>query len=226
MPTPPPDMPPLETARSDQVEVSFDGSRCIHARYCVTRAPATFLANVDGPWIHAAATAVESLVAVIHQCPSGALHYRRFDGGPEEPPPPVNLVTLRENGPYEVRAPMRLGDTAPGFRAALCRCGASKNKPFCDNSHRHNGFQATSEPPSGNTTALGQRDGPVSVLPLADGPLRLAGSLEIVSGTGRIVERTRAVELCRCGASEHKPFCDDSHLRIGFRAPGVERPPE
>jgi len=226
MPTPSQDAPPVETARSDHVEVSFDGARCIHARYCVTRAPATFLANVDGQWIHPAATAVETLVATIHQCPSGALHYRRLDGGPEEPAPPVNLVTLRENGPYEVRAPMRLGDTSPGFRAALCRCGASRNKPFCDNSHRKSGFQATSEPAGGNTTALVRRDGPVDVLPIADGPLRLVGALEIVSGTGRIVERTREVELCRCGGSEHKPFCDDSHLRIGFRAPGVERPAE
>jgi CDGSH-type Zn-finger protein len=45
------------------------------------------------------------------------------------------LVAVREAGPYAVRADMRLDGERVGFRATLCRCGASKNKPFCDGTH-------------------------------------------------------------------------------------------
>ncbi|MBO9687055.1 MAG: CDGSH iron-sulfur domain-containing protein [Mitsuaria chitosanitabida] len=224
--TPPtaPEVHPVERACSAWLEVRFDGNRCIHARQCVTGAPATFLADVEGPWIRPAMTPLQDLMAVIRNCPSGALSYRRLDGGPPEHAPPVNLLTLRENGPYAVRARLAIegADAAPiatdvGYRATLCRCGGSRRKPFCDNSHRRNGFEATGEPPSGRTAALAVRDGPLAIAPQVDGPLEVRGQLEIVSGTGRIVERTSAVTLCRCGASRNKPFCDDSHLRIGFR---------
>ena len=46
----------------------------------------------------------------------------------------------------------------------------------------------------------------------------LGGNVEICSGTGRTVARTRSTRLCRCGASGNKPFCDGSHARIGFRS--------
>jgi CDGSH-type Zn-finger protein len=48
--------------------------------------------------------------------------------------------------------------------------------------------------------------------------LRLRGNLEITSGTGRMVARITSANLCRCGASQSKPFCDGSHARIGFPA--------
>ena len=50
------------------------------------------------------------------------------------------------------------------------------------------------------------------------GPLKVRGPLEICSGTGRTVFRTQYAKLCRCGGSANKPFCDDTHLRIGFRS--------
>jgi CDGSH-type Zn-finger protein/uncharacterized Fe-S cluster protein YjdI len=216
---------PVERACSAWLEVRFDGNRCIHARHCVTGAPATFLADVDGPWIRPAMTPLHDLIGVIHNCPSGALSYRRLDGGPPEHAPPLNLLTLRENGPYALRANIVLEEDAPasiatpvGFRATLCRCGHSRRKPFCDNSHRRIGFEATGEPASGQTTALAVRDGPLRISPQTDGPLEIRGALEIVSGTGRTVERCTSTTLCRCGASRNKPFCDDSHLRIGFRS--------
>jgi hypothetical protein len=86
------------------------------------------LANVVGPWIHPDAIDVAKLVEIAHACPSGAIRYRRKDGGPDEAPPPVNLIAIREGGPYAVRADIKLdGDTAQTrFRATLCRCGASK----------------------------------------------------------------------------------------------------
>ena len=101
----------------------------------------------------------------------------------------------------------------------LCRCGQSANKPFCDGSHHEVGFNASGEPPSGKTDMLPVRDGVLAVDPQTDGPLKVSGNLEIISGTGRVVARTTTTWLCRCGASKNKPFCDSSHKKIGFKAP-------
>jgi CDGSH-type Zn-finger protein/uncharacterized Fe-S cluster protein YjdI len=208
----------VETAEGEHIAIDFEAKRCIHARFCVTGAPKVFLANVTGPWIHPDRMDTAELVEVARACPSGAIQYRPKDGRPSEHAPPVNLVSVREAGPYAVRADMRLNGRAIGFRATLCRCGASKNKPFCDGSHHDAGFLATGEPPTGSTATLETRDGRVSIDPQTDGPLLFRGNIEIISGTGRIVSRTRTARLCRCGASNNKPFCDNSHQRVGFKS--------
>jgi CDGSH-type Zn-finger protein/uncharacterized Fe-S cluster protein YjdI len=196
----------------------FDSRKCIHSRFCVTWAPKVFLANVQGPWIHPDAMEVERLVEIAHVCPSGAIGYRRKDGKPNEAAPLVNLITIRENGPYAVRADMQLNGRRGVFRATLCRCGASKNKPFCDGSHNEVQFTASGEPASGKTDMLTVRDGVLAIDPETDGPLRVRGNLEIISGTGRVVARVMQARLCRCGGSGNKPFCDGTHARIGFRS--------
>jgi CDGSH-type Zn-finger protein/uncharacterized Fe-S cluster protein YjdI len=209
----------VETVRGGKIELKFEGKLCIHSRFCVTGAPLVFLANVKGPWIHPDAMPVDALVEVAHACPSGAIRYLRLDGAPDETAPPVNLVGVREAGPYAFRAQLQINGAPAGFRATLCRCGASKNKPFCDSSHHEVGFTATGEPPSGKTDMLPVRDGVLAVDPQTDGPLKVSGNLEIMSGTGRVVARTTTTWLCRCGASNNKPFCDGTHKKIGFKAP-------
>lgn len=222
-----PAIPPTPTNREGveyiegtNLTLLYEGPKCIHARFCVTGAPKVFLANVKGPWIHPDAIPVERLVEIAHACPSGAIRYERKDGHPNETPPPVNLIAVRENGPYAVRADLRIDGQAAGYRATLCRCGASKNKPFCDGSHHAVSFAATGEPPTEGADMLEVRDGPLEIDPLVDGPLRVRGNLEIVSGTGRVTARLQQVKLCRCGGSKTKPFCDGSHQRIGFRSDG------
>jgi CDGSH-type Zn-finger protein/uncharacterized Fe-S cluster protein YjdI len=207
-----------ETVKGEKITLMFDGARCIHARFCVTGAPKTFLANVDGPWIHPDDTPVETLVEVAHRCPSGAIGYARHDGGPQEGAPPVNMAWLRENGPVAIHAALSINGQPAGARATLCRCGASKTKPFCDGSHNDVGFGASGEPPSKTTDMLPIRDGPLNVAVLKDGPLKVEGNLELCSGTGRVVERGVQMFLCRCGASKNKPFCDGSHKAAGFVA--------
>jgi CDGSH-type Zn-finger protein len=130
----------------------------------------------------------------------------------------VNLMSVREGGPYAFRAPLLIDGADEGFRATLCRCGASKNKPFCDGSHHAAAFSATGEPPTGNTDALSARDGALAIEPQLNGPLRVSGNLEILSGTGRAVARITGANLCRCGGSANKPFCDGTHARIGFKS--------
>ena len=133
-------------ARTPEITLRFDASRCIHSRHCVLGAPSVFLANVQGPWLHPESVSVERCSEIAHACPSGAITYHRHDGGPQETPPAVNVLTIRENGPYAVHAEIELSDQAPMFRVTLCRCGKSANKPFCDNSHRAGGFIASGEP--------------------------------------------------------------------------------
>jgi CDGSH-type Zn-finger protein/uncharacterized Fe-S cluster protein YjdI len=196
----------------------YEGKKCIHSRFCVTGAPQVFLANVVGPWIHPDAMSVDSLVEIAHVCPSGAIRYRRKDGKADEAAPPVNLLATREAGPYAVRGDLQIAGEAVGFRVTLCRCGASKNKPYCDGSHHEVGFSASGEPVTGKADMLEVRDGPLSIEPQTDGPLQVRGNLEIVSGTGRVVARLVQARLCRCGGSSNKPFCDGTHARIGFKS--------
>jgi CDGSH-type Zn-finger protein/uncharacterized Fe-S cluster protein YjdI len=208
----------VEYIEGKDLTLIYEGKKCIHARFCVTGAPDVFLANVVGPWIKPDAIDADSLVEIAHACPSGAIRYKRKDGKHDESAPPVNLIAVRESGPYAVRADIHLDDYASFYRATLCRCGASKNKPFCDGSHHEVAFSATGEPPTGSTDMLPVRNGVLSIEPQTDGPLQVRGNLEIVSGTGRVVARLTQARLCRCGGSATKPFCDGTHARIGFKS--------
>ena len=200
------------------IDLIYNGKRCIHARHCVLGLPKVFIANIEGPWIAPGAASTEQLVTVAQMCPSGAIQYQRHDGGAEEATPAVNLVQLRENGPLGVRAEIVLDGEPIGMRAVLCRCGASKNKPFCDGSHNAIAFEATGEPATIGSTPLATRNGPLAIDPQINGPLVVTGNLEVCCGTGRTINRVTATRLCRCGGSANKPFCDGTHARIDFRS--------
>jgi len=209
----------IEHVEGDKLTLLYEGRKCIHSRFCVTWGPSVFLANVQGPWIHPDAIDVERLVEIAHACPSGAIRYRRKDGRADEAAPPVNLASVREGGPYAFRGDLHINGAAAGYRLTLCRCGASKNKPFCDGSHHEVKFAASGEPETGSATEmLPVRDGPLRIDPQVNGPLQVRGNLEIVSGTGRMVARVTNARLCRCGGSANKPYCDGSHAKIGFVA--------
>ena len=206
-------------AKGAALDILYTGRLCIHSRHCVLEAPQVFLANTPGEWIFPDRSSVEDLVHVAHSCPSGAIRYRRHDAGPEESPPHVNTIRVRENGPLAVNAAIELKGAA-GFRATLCRCGKSANKPFCDGSHVAAGFSASGEPATVSADPLPQRGGKLEIRPQKNGPLLVAGNLELCAGTGRTVLRTAQTRLCRCGNSNNKPFCDGSHARVGFTADG------
>jgi CDGSH-type Zn-finger protein len=117
-----------------------------------------------------------------------------------------------------VRAQIRLNGELVGMRATLCRCGASKTKPFCDGSHHEIDFKASGEPATRESEPLAARGGVLKVHPETNGPLNVRGNVEICAGTGRTIDRMTSVRLCRCGQSANKPFCDNSHERVGFIA--------
>jgi CDGSH-type Zn-finger protein/uncharacterized Fe-S cluster protein YjdI len=211
---------PVEVVRGERITIRFEAAKCVHSRNCVLGHPAVFVPNAQGAWIHPDAASAETVVALAHNCPSGAITYERHDGGDAESPPPVNTVRVRENGPLAFHAALRIAGEPAALRATLCRCGASKNKPYCDGSHTAAAFTATGEPPTKDTPALAVRNGPVAVTPMANGSLHVVGNIEVVSGTGRTLQKLTECWLCRCGASANKPFCDGSHRKAGFTAAG------
>jgi CDGSH-type Zn-finger protein/uncharacterized Fe-S cluster protein YjdI len=207
-----------ETVRGKDFIIHFEASRCIHSRNCVLDRPDVFVPNVKGEWIYPDRADEAGIAQLAHNCPSGAIRYERVDGKPGEQAPIVNTVRVRENGPLAINAPIEISGQPQGLRATLCRCGASKNKPFCDGSHSGAGFIATGEPATQTFEALEQRGGTLSITPAPNGPLLVSGNLEVVSGTGRTTNKVTKTALCRCGQSANKPYCDGTHNKVGFKA--------
>jgi CDGSH-type Zn-finger protein len=59
----------------------------------------------------------------------------------------------------------------------------------------------------------------ITITPLDDGPILVRGPIRLVDAKGNPFETNgRSVALCRCGASAQKPFCDGTHVKIGFRS--------
>jgi uncharacterized Fe-S cluster protein YjdI len=131
---------------AEGIDVYYEPRTCIHAAECVRGLPDVFVPDAR-PWIRPANAPAEVLARVIERCPTGALHYVRRDGGAEEAMPTTDVISLVSGGPLYVRGDITL-ELPDGTvvrkdtRIALCRCGHSKNKPFCDNSHIALGGQA------------------------------------------------------------------------------------
>jgi CDGSH-type Zn-finger protein len=214
-----------------------------------------------------------------------------------EPDAPGVRATV--DGPYVVAAGIPLVERAPtetehgepiawiagatidpGSGYALCRCGGSASKPFCDGTHRRNGFDGSGpagldEPrehvgtritvldrrtlcvhagfcgnrltnvwkmvhdtddtrvraevvamiercPSGaleyelEQVGIVEPELPVRIGVIPDGPLWASGRLPVRDADDHELPRRNRVTLCRCGASENKPYCDGTHRDIGF----------
>jgi uncharacterized Fe-S cluster protein YjdI/CDGSH-type Zn-finger protein len=131
---------------SETITVYYNARLCIHAAECVRGLPQVFDTSKK-PWIEPGNASADAVAEVIHRCPSGALRYERLDGGAPESIPSEVTATFAENGPIYLRGNLKLEDTEgkvifEGTRVALCRCGASSNKPFCDKSHQTINFTA------------------------------------------------------------------------------------
>ena len=208
-------MSKIEEVEGRDVTIRFEGKKCIHSRGCVLGRPDVFVPNVQGEWIHPDAATADEVAELAHNCPSGAITYVRRDGR-SETAPIVNTIRIRENGPLAFHGDVTI-DGAPAMRATLCRCGHSSNKPYCDGSHTTAGFVASGEPATKPSEALALRNGQVTIVGAANGPLLVSGNVEIVSGTGRTIDRCVKAALCRCGGSANKPFCDGTHKTNGFK---------
>ncbi len=215
----------IRSYESADLIVDFDAKRCIHAEECVHGLPGVFDAT-RRPWIDPNQASSGDLIKVIEKCPTGALHYRwQSEGltdGKTEIGAEENKMRIDPNGPLYVAGRFRItlpdGDTIDETRAALCRCGLSKSKPFCDNSHIEGEFLDEGALTENRLKPLGAAEGPVLEMTLApNGPVLVKGPVEITGQGGAVVEGSGGA-LCRCGGSASKPFCDGAHKAIGFEA--------
>lgn len=116
---------------------------CAHAGHCTDGLSAVFKYGSE-PWIDPDGADVEAILDVVRKCPSGALTYS-LDGHEEPAPSTPSIITVTKDGPYAVRGGIAIAGSdgregVPAGRATLCRCGSSKNKPYCDGSHWSVGF--------------------------------------------------------------------------------------
>jgi uncharacterized Fe-S cluster protein YjdI len=143
--------------RAEGITVHWRAERCIHSQRCVDGLPEVFDRDAR-PWIRPDAAPADALAAVIDTCPSRALTYTRTDGAepgpgaarPDEDAPAGDgaevVVNVKRNGPIAIVGPVRVVDDdgnvlSTGDRTFLCRCGGSSSKPFCDGTHKQNGFE-------------------------------------------------------------------------------------
>ena len=201
--------------------VSWHGRLCIHVGEC-GRAKGDLFVTGRKPWCQPDLTTDEEVEEVVLRCPTGSLTVDYEDGSRAETADDHNTVHVAYNGPLFVRGDLDIADApenAPGlnYRAALCRCGKSRNKPYCDNSHEKDEFRDY-----GAVGELGDADaargGTLGIQPLKDGPLACKGNVTIYNSSGRAAYNGSKAFLCRCGASNNKPFCDGEHKKIGFEA--------
>ncbi|TNF74482.1 MAG: hypothetical protein EP299_07150 [Acidobacteria bacterium] len=205
------------------IVVRFEPKRCIHAEECVHGLPDVFDRH-GRPWIEPEKGSADEIADVVLRCPTGALRFERLDGGPAETTPASNSGRVVANGPVYLEGDLELrmpdGSVQKETRVALCRCGASNNKPFCDNSHIEIGFEdpgAVTDRQRGDSGEEGEQTH-LEIRLIANGPVSCRGRLEIRSADGSGSDSGAKGSLCRCGASQNKPFCDGSHKAIGFRA--------
>lgn len=142
--------------RNDHIAVSWEPKLCIHTGYCFRSLPEVFQPE-SRPWVKVNAATADQIAETVMRCPTGALHFKRLDGGLQEPEPEETTIQARPNGPLYIRGKVRITRTGgllirEDTRVALCRCGHSGNKPFCDGSHRRVGFRTTSTQESSGQT--------------------------------------------------------------------------
>lgn len=122
------------------VTIYDDRSVCAHIGECTDRTPSVWKLGEE-PWIDPTGAGAEQIEATIRRCPSGALTYT--EGGPGDEPVEESIgpaVKAAVDGPYMVRGGIPVvSASGAGYEArnrqTLCRCGRSKNKPFCDGTH-------------------------------------------------------------------------------------------
>ena len=209
----------------------WDSSRCIHTGICLRRLPSVFDVQAR-PWVDLDGADADAVAEAVGRCPTGALRYERLDGAEQEQPERPTVVIPIEDGPLLMVGDLDVRD-ADGeqitreARLTLCRCGMSRNQPFCDNSHLRRNWESgpTNEPEDDwPAPREGAADGPTQVIAKRDASLDLRGHLRIYHSDGEPIAEVGRALLCRCGQSRNKPFCDGSHADSEFRTREPEVP--
>ena len=99
---------------------------------------------------------------------------------------------------------------------ALCRCGLSKNKPFCDGSHKANTAEMTQSFSDERQESIEGIDDELTITVKENAMYSFNGPVTIFSRDGLSKTTRNRGALCRCGHSANKPFCDVQHKKQGF----------
>ena len=132
----------------DDLTIVWQPDLCIHSAVCFHTLPGVFKPR-DRPWVQLDNGDIAAIVETVNACPSGALSIRPLPSEPtpvEVQTPDKAKVKLFENGPVRVIGACEI--TMPDGTIvekpngmSFCRCGGSANWPFCDSSHKTNGFK-------------------------------------------------------------------------------------
>lgn len=139
-----------------EVTILWKPHLCIHSKKCWQDLPAVFSPG-ERPWIHPDGAEGQRIIDQVRQCPSGALSIATAESAAAASTAtgadgylsgtlPGTTVEVTANGPLIVTGTIEVKHADGRVerkeeRCALCRCGASANKPYCDGSHRKSGFQ-------------------------------------------------------------------------------------
>ena len=129
--------------QKENLTVVWKPKTCIHAAVCVKKLPNVYNPK-ERPWMKLENASVEELKAQIDACPSGALSYE--EEGVEKERNSGISVKVSPNGPLIIEGDVEItlsnGNTETKEKmAALCRCGHSSNKPYCDGAHAKHDFK-------------------------------------------------------------------------------------
>lgn len=134
---------------NDDITITWQSGICIHAAKCVEALPSVFKPK-DRPWIQMENSNTEDIKKAVDLCPSGAISYTVNNAGDPKSDTKADSTTtlnIKTNGPLLTEGPLDIkydGETThieEGKKVALCRCGASSKKPFCDGSHIIAGYK-------------------------------------------------------------------------------------
>ncbi len=130
----PPDQE-IRVWEGDTLRTFFNKTTCMHVFYCKP------LNDLRARELAGDAAAADEIIKVVGTCPSGALSYElKTDRQPPAAPAPEVAIDIVEGGEVRLQAAFEinhpLNERQSSDKATLCRCGASKNKPWCDGRHR------------------------------------------------------------------------------------------
>jgi CDGSH-type Zn-finger protein/uncharacterized Fe-S cluster protein YjdI len=206
------------------ITVYFSVDRCTHVAECLRGQPDVFDSS-HRPWVKPDLADADQVAEVIIRCPTGALHFKRNDNGWEEPIPEDNKISICSNGAMWLKGDLEIRTAEDQLlfkdtRIALCRCGHSAHKPFCDGIHAVTSFRDKGKIASTKTPkpVSSLTKGPLRIVFQTNGPMILSGPFSIIASNGKTGFTGEKAILCRCGSSKHMPFCDGSHKKTNFKA--------
>ena len=197
--------------------ITYDLKRCTHVSECLIGLPNVF-SEIRHPNVLPDLESADKIAEVISRCPSGALQFKRIDGGPQESIPKENEIKIIFHGPYNVRGDIELVDPKGNLifkdtRVSLCRCGKSKNLPFCDGNHLDALFLDAGTVLEKNISDVSKGKLRITVYP--KGPYALSGPFILKDSDNDIRLQSEKAVLCGCGSSKKRPFCDGRHVKSG-----------